>query len=339
MFIYIFLLVLLFAFRKSLSKEALVIIFMLLSAVCGLREYYVGEDTERYMEYYGYVSLTEGYMEVLWNMASYRAKLLHLNAYGFNLVISFITMLLVTIVCYKETKYPVLCLFFYYAFGFYIMMFNGMRQFLAISIVLVSFAFLGKRKYILSSAFIIFASLFHASSLIAFAAFFERYYRFSKKTIVLFTLLALALGMLLPEGLFISVAGRYAHDITENYGFRDSASALLYAGIFNAFFFLILDKLSNEDLENFWVRMFCLSMLVFNVVSKLAMGPRIMYYFTIVEVVALALLIQNKKNKKLEIYCYLFALVNFIRFMLPEFMKWGIRGSMLPYGFNFNIFM
>lgn len=89
------------------------------------------------------------------------------NTWFFLFVIALIQGLIVLSVFRKYSEDYLLCVFLFLASSDYISwMFNGIRQFLAVTIVFSAVNFMIKKKIIKYIAIVLFASLFHASALI-----------------------------------------------------------------------------------------------------------------------------------------------------------------------------
>ncbi len=340
MYIYLFLLVILLIVSKTgANNKILLSIFIVLAVVLGFRSDSVGMDTYPYIRYYAYVSdLTDGYMERGWNIMLFFFKMMGFSAYGFNFIVALLTLIPYYIVgiSFKDKKISGYILFLLYSLGFYLLMFNGMRQFLAMSLILMGYKFLENKRIVLFIFFVLLATTIHTSSFLAFALLFIFKIRLNTKKTFIALSLTYVTGIFLGETFFLSVTGKYAHDIYD-FGFRNSFMYTLVVGLLtNAFTIYIYEK--NTSLQNnFWVKCNVVSVIVLNLLSNLVIGPRIVYIFSITSVFALALYLRYS-SKQVYLLTYLYSIVTFSRFILPEILAYGREGSLVPYSMTFLLF-
>lgn len=341
---YIFSLLILFFFSiKGYDKRGLIIILLFLSFFLGFRDETVGEDTSSYVEYYDLLSLDifSGYMEKGWNLIAVICKQFSFSAYVFNFVVAIITLMAICPVCtqFNNKKINGVAVFLLFSLGFYLHMFNIMRQFLAISIVLIGYSYLAKgqkKKFIIT---ILIASFVHLASLFALLMVFYDKFRFTTKKAILLLLSSFLMGIIASESFFLLFAGKYAHDVVDETGIRSGfVLYLLTMGLFTNVFTIWLYKIVPELKNNAWVKFNIISVVVFNLMSRLVWGTRVVYFFSICSIIAYSLYAVNTKKKIVPFMIYLFAIVTFIRYLAPEVLKYGIEGSLVPYAMNFQIF-
>lgn len=90
----------------------------------------------------------------------------------FKLVTAFASLIGVFDLCYRNTKRPVLALYFYVTIGNLFFIMTGMRQAIAMSICLLSIRFIQKRKIIPFVLLILLAAQFHHSAYIFLVMYF-----------------------------------------------------------------------------------------------------------------------------------------------------------------------
>ena len=328
---------------KGYNNRLLLLFILLLSFFLGFRAETIGEDTSAYIEYYDLLSLSilSGYMEKGWNIIAITCKYLGLSAYGFHFVVALMTLLPFYYVCaqFKNSKVNGLVVFLLYTLGFYFHMFNIMRQFLAISIVLIGYAQLAKgckRNFIIC---IIIASFIHLASLFVLIMVIFEKIKLNTYRVIWLLLLSFIIGIVASESFFLLFAGKYAHDIVDDTGIR--AGILLYiltVGLLTNLFTIWLYKRVPELRNNAWVRFNILSVIVFNMMCNLVWGARLVYYFSICSVFAYSFYAVHTNKKIISWAIYLFAIITFTRYLVPEFLKYGIDGSMIPYEMNIQLF-
>ena len=321
------------------SYEVFFIAVLTLAFFLGFRGENVGADTLRYIEYYNYMEYGLGYMEICWNLMSVTIKHLGFSAYAFHFIIACLTLSMISFVLtrFHDKQINWLGLFFLYSLGFYLLMFNGMRQLFAGSIVLIGFYNLAVNRNKSFFFFVLLATLFHGSSIFALSAYLLRWLKLNQ-TRILFSLIAtLLIGLLASNEFFTAVAGKYAHDI-DTYGYRDSlAYTIIVGGLSNLFFLYIYNASEPKLQESFWTKLYFLSILVLNLTINIVIGPRIVYVFSICQVVAFSLFARYTKRQDAKALLYLFGIITFFRFILPEATK--TEESLIPYYYTFQIYL
>lgn len=342
MWFYLVLLLILFGLSFHRRRLLLFIVMLLtLAFFLGFRGKTVGADTARYVEYYNYMKNGIGHMEIGWNVLLLSIKSLGVSAYAFHFLIALFTLGLIGFVLtrFHDRQINMLGLFFTYSLGFYLLMFNGMRQLFAGAIVLFAFYFLSVERNKLFVLLVVVASFFHLSSIVALAAFFLRWIRLTSFVIIISLIVTMLIGLTASDGFFVSLAGKYAHDI-ESYGYRDSiAYTILVGGLSNLFFLYLVNQVVKEDidfLDSIWMKLYFLSVVVMNLTINIVIGPRIVYVFSICQVVVFSLLTRRFTNPQARALLYLFGIVTFFRFIIPEISR--TEESLIPYYFTFQLF-
>lgn len=340
MFIFIVLLILLFVVsRVGLKKRGLWIWTFILAFILGFRGSSVGDDTERYIKYYYGTdfALGVGYMEPGWTYISTYFRNIGFSAYFFHFLIALVTLSCFTYVISKEDDKKVRgqALFFLYTLGFYLYMFNGMRQFLAIGICFVAFYVITKGKNILGILLILFSSLFHTSALVALSFVFVKRLKLTIVNSIMMFIASLVMGVFILRGVMSVLAGGYAHIIDEH-GFRTSMSFVFFVCITTCVLFLWLIDKKPMLKDNIWMKLFFVSIIVQNVLCQVVYGPRIVFYFSTAQIIALAIVYKETKDSLVRMVIYLYAFVTFFRYLIPELYRKD--ESLLPYYMTFQIF-
>lgn len=340
MYIYFYLLIILLIISiRGVNNVATLIVMFAMAVVLGFRSDNVGADTLPYIGYYEYVtSLTEGHMEKGWNVMCVVGNKLGFSPYGFNFIIALLTLTpyYLVAISFKDRKLSGYILFLLYSLGFYLLMFNGMRQFMAMSLVLCGYKCLEKNKIHYFFILVFLATAIHVSSLLAIALLPMLKIKFNTTRVLIVFLLTFIAGIFLGKTFFMSVAGKYAHDV-ESFGLRNSMTYTFVVGLLTNLFTLFLYIKTPSLQNNFWIKCNVVSVIVLNLLSNLVIGPRIVYIFSITSVFALSLYMKysNKTNINL---IYLYAIVTFSRFIVPEILAYGNVGSLVPYSITFQLF-
>lgn len=341
--IYFFLFFFFFFFSFwGLGKKSSFLVVFLLSIILGFRSERIGIDTSTYIEYYDSLSLDifSGYMEKGFNLVAVICKFFNLSAYGFNFVVALMTLFpyYYIITRFGNEKINGYGLFFLYSLGFYFLMFNGIRQFLAMSFILLGYDRLDRGKMAAFIMLVIIASFIHLSSLSAFLMIIITRMKLTLKKVFVLLLVSYVIGVLANENFLGSIAGRYASHV-DNFGLRDNMLYSLTIGLLSNLFFFWLFRCDSSLSDNNWIKFNVLSIVVLNLMSNLVMGPRLVYIFSITSIVAMSLYMNsNKLNKLVKSIAYLYATITFARFIIPELLSSGLDGSLVPYEIEFHIF-
>ena len=229
-------------------------------------------------------------------------------------------------------------LFFLYSLGFYFLMFNGMRQFLAMSILLLGYANLAKGSTRRFFFFVVCACFIHLSSLCAILMYFVSKIRLTTKRVVYSLLASFVFGAFANAAFFEAIAGKYIANV-DGYGLRSGLLYIFTVGLLTNMFFFWLYNCNLSLRNNLWVKYNLFSIVILNIMANLVIGPRIVYIYSISSVVALSLYAsQTSENKLVRPVIYLYSIVMFIRFLVPEVITMGFEGSLIPYDMNFQIF-
>lgn len=154
--------------------------------VSGLR-YNVGADYSSYVRIFNHISI--GYYDKgLEQGFIWLVKLIQFFSTDYMwmfLIVSFITIYLVFLVIRKESKSPLLSVYLYITAGLFFASFNGMRQFLSISIMFYSIRYIKERNLFKFLLCMIPAILFHYSSIFYLFLYFIYGKKYKNSTIVM----------------------------------------------------------------------------------------------------------------------------------------------------------
>lgn len=342
MTVYLFFFFILFLLSlKGINKFLMLIIIIALSIVLGFRANQIGVDTNNYIDYYNSLSLDifSGYMEKGWNFIAVTCKCLGLSAYGFNFVVAILSLFPFYYVAStnKDNHINGYIIYFLYSLGFYFLMFNGMRQFLAISILLLGYSCLAKGESRKFFVYVSLASLVHLSSLCAILMYFVGKIRLTSRRVAFVLLTTYILGLIANEFFFSAIAGKYIANV-EEFGLRSGLLYALTVGLLTNLFFFWLYKCQPSLANNLWIKYNLFSIMMMNIMSNLIIGPRIVYIFSITSIVALSLYASLKSvNNVIKPVIYLYSFVVFLRFLVPELLTVGLDGCLIPYEINLQI--
>lgn len=321
--------------NRKINVVLFAILLFALAILSGLRAESVGTDTGTYKELMGYIANGRGeYIEKGWLWVN---EVVLFWEGGFTALLVVTSILVLGPVAYviaKASPNPMLSLFFYYSMYLYLNSFNMMRQAVAISFVFLGFYFLTKRKDLYFFLSLLAGCLFHASALVAIL--YYMFYKVSfKDSLTKWMLVStLIVGLLAAKASILSlVLGPYAVYLESDvFGYRPSiALPLIMTLLLNALYYFV-DK-THRSVDKIWLKLFMFSVLLTNLTFQLALGTRIVLFFSISQVILFPLYLKNNKIKEKNL---VFTLV-IVYFSLIFFKILMNNGSdVFPYKFFFN---
>lgn len=299
---------------------------LVLSFIAGGRSELIGVDTHNYKDIYGWIADGISYpIEPGWYFLN---KLINELGGNFNLllwIVSLMTLIPIGIVCVKCSENPQLSLFFYYSLYAYLNSFNVMRQFLAISFVLLAYSYVFQRgKFFVC---ILLAFIFHYSAVVSVVVILLNNILLTKKRIINGLVATFLLGLFFNNTIFSFLTGSYAGYLETDIGYRDNFQlvvimCIMMNGLYLFFYFTIME----EYRQNFWTKVFFVAIMVMNLSMQLELGTRILLYFTLSQIIFYPIYFKHNivRNKMCIIFCVLF-------YVASVFMKILILGSQNEY--------
>lgn len=164
------------------NKEFNIFLFTVLAGIiCGLRNPDNGVDTQNYYAIYHQLSSMGSYSiladssdyEIGFRFLAYLVSVFSSDPSVFIFFTSFITSVLIGFFIYYNTdeKYYWIACFLFVCLGMYSMLFNIIRQYLAIAVACNFFTFMQKDKYIHALIILVISILFHNSLIIMLPIF------------------------------------------------------------------------------------------------------------------------------------------------------------------------
>ena len=207
--------------QAKIQKIFLVVSSIILALFTGLRDRYTGTDTWNYGDtFIRTVHISKFSTAMNSDMKNgeygYRAWTWLISRFTSNPNVFFTITAVIFAVClavyiYKNSQNPFFSMVLYYTVGMFGFQMSGIRQAMAMAILLISFEFIKKRKLIWFLMAVYIASLFHNSALAFVPAYFISYLKMDFKSFSLYTL-----GLM-----FFSVYGEKAANllfsVNENY--------------------------------------------------------------------------------------------------------------------------
>ncbi len=275
---------------------------LVLSIIAGLRADTVGTDTFTYREIFDGISsgIRLG-IEPGWFLLNKAISWVG-GGYQFLLwVVSILTLFPVSLVIIKESPNKQFSLFAYYSLYFYLNSFNGMRQFMAISIILLAYTILIKGKYWRFILLVLLASMFHFSALIALVALFIRKIKITSTRLTIALALSFIMGMIITNDLLTLFAGKYAvylADTNPNATRESMASVIVMTLLLNGLVFWLYYSGSQIVRNNIWFKFFIAGIILHNLTIQFTLGARLILYFTVAQIILYPLYISDNRVKQ-----------------------------------------
>lgn len=204
------------------------------------------------------------------------------NSQFFLGVCAFVSVLPIGLYTYKQSKLPLLSICIYAGLPAFIICFSGLRQSIAIGIIILSIFCIEKHKKVLFVLAVLFASAFHSSAVIFLIAYPLYYVKFNNVTKLIFVM-ALPVIYLLREPLFVIFSQLFKDDAE-----IESTGAITLFIVFSLIYlFLIFFADDSDRQQNGLVNLFYMACVcqAFGGVYNTAI--RVGYYFMVSLVIAL----------------------------------------------------
>jgi hypothetical protein len=326
----------LYIYNNKLIKYYYIVISLFLILLLTLRHDYVGADTQNYRWIYDYLGGTNiqtalSYIDPSFVMVNKLLAYFHCDFRVLLFVQSLLYICTITHLIKNNSEIPALSYFLFMTFGYYIFA-TTMRQAIALSLTIIAFEQIKKKKMMLFIMFVILASTFHYSALIFLPAYWFDKFKFNKKTIFLIIALTVFIFALRKHiGLFILGLNKNEYLITETGGYF---LLLFYVA------FLILGILYKK---NFIIHSHNNKMLFYFIAATVALIPlakinpaffRITNYYAIFIILYIPNLIasiRDKGTKSIIFICMIALGLFYFYYKIPSY---GIR--MHPYIFYWD---
>lgn len=165
--------------KEKKNKIFLIISFLQMFIIAAIRNIDVGTDLQNYIpfyercETYSWAQILEpGLKEYGYRIYNKVLSLLSISDQLFLTITAGISLIGVYYIIKKYSKNYFLSTYIYIAFNFYIFIFSGLRQSIAMSIGMLSIKYIDERKFCKFLILILLASTFHMSALILLLMYF-----------------------------------------------------------------------------------------------------------------------------------------------------------------------
>lgn len=213
-------------------------------------------------------------------------------------------------------------------------MFNGIRQFMAVTISLFAFEFILHKKYVPAVIIILFASLFHQSALLLIPfIFIVQGKAWNKKTLMFMVIVILSVAFVGRFTNLLDVAlenTQYENVVSDWKEFNDDGTNIFRVLVYSVPALLSLvgiryAKEARDPIINFCTNMSIVSMgfyLVSMVTSGIFIG-RIPIYFSLYNYILLPWELENMFTKRSGRLVYIIMILAYLAFYIYQIRLWG----------------
>lgn len=272
--------------RKVFYRASIISFFFVLFFLTAFRSHTVGADTYNYSTMFSRFASWSFAHDFQYKEPAFAVlcKIISLFTNDFQwllIVVSIISIVPVAIVYIYEVEYPITTIVLLLSISNFYMFFSGMRQSIAISLGMIAFLFVRKKKFIPFLLIAVLAFFFHRTALILILMYPLYHIRIVKKSLF-FVIPAMVLMFIFNQPIFEFLQGIISD--YEGVGDTDTGAVtmLLMLIAFSVFAFVIPDdELMDEDdigMRNFLLMATAVQMFVPLNLYVMRMG----YYFLII---------------------------------------------------------
>lgn len=294
---------------------------LVFAALIGFRGETVGTDTVDYMIMYnGFKDGYNGYPEPIYGYIGYWGQMFGLSFKYFQFLLFLFCLLFVFRLAKKQMHINMMSIYLLYSLFYICYAMNINREILACFIVLCGYLYLSHitiKNRVIFVFFLLIASGFHLSALFLLPVTFIDKARFSQNVTKWIIIFSLMIGMSISIESFLPFVGKYGDTLLEDVNYRDASKIL--KGIFLSVFFMIeyfyIVKVVRRDfLNNIYLKIYALGLIVNNLFIKQNYGLRFFIYFNIVQVLLLPLVVNNciTNKRKIEVMLSLYLGIYFL---------------------------
>ena len=260
-------------------------------ALIAFRAASMGNDTGGYLKFFDQMVDTPWDKIFVVNSASYEfepgfvlfEKLITLVTHSpqvYQVIYSSIYLISVVTFANQLEKHNFSFLFFFATMGTYTFMFTGVRQCLAMSICLLSYTFIKKRKFIPFLLLLILAFTFHKSAILFIAAYFI----YNRKIGWINTIIYSAFAVF--AYLYIDVIQEWFNDkLDYDYGVEETGNGFIFFAVialvtaFSFFMILFYKKKAPESMGLLNIGVIALVMWLLRLATRVAERPSLYFLF------------------------------------------------------------
>ncbi len=280
---------------------SLPVFFIFLFLMLSCRSISVGRDLHNYNYIWNrdasssLLKIIQEWNEPLFKIYNYLTHSISDNFQWYLTITAAITLLPLAYTYCKDKSHPFVKIAIFVNMSTFVMLFSGIRQSIAISLGVVCFELIKRKKNIWFVIVAIIASLIHASGFMIFALFPLYYIRFKRKHL-LFVVPAIGVLFAFNRYVFIFLATIFRDDTVEISSTGAIGSLALFI-VFSVVSYILSDE-SKMDEESYALRNILLFAVCLQSFASLhALAMRMNYYFIIFIPLAMAKCFSDADNK------------------------------------------
>lgn len=286
------------------NKMTLILFFLIFFVLLALRDISVGKDLRTYEIIFERCRVTsfDNLSQFEWEFGYIvytKIVSILLSSYRLYLILSALIMLIPIYKLYSvEKKYSYLAILLFVNMPCFLMIFSGLRQAIAISVGIVAYIVLEKRRYILSGILILLAVSFHMSAFVLVLIYPAFFLKIKTKDLIFIVPVIFVIYICRVPIIQFMIRLMPSHYM-EFYGDIEKTGAvgmMILFVIFSVFSFVILDEnsMSNRD---YFMRNVLLIATVFQFFVPIhGLVQRASYYFLIFSPVSILRVVQAPKK-------------------------------------------
>lgn len=276
-----------------------------LTIMIAFRDLSVGTDSNSYynMYYWAGTNGYKGYPEPLYGYLEVLFYKLGLSFWEFQFILFAFAFTLMYKVIIRWSPNPSFSIFAYFGLYFAMYAMNATRQMIAVSIILYAYGCLAGGGWKKFCFWILIASGFHTSSLLALLVLFIKKLKIrSFKFVLITSFISLFIGFMLPVSALLFLSGDYSHylqDVDGN-GLRTTyrlQQAFALSFFWTTLYMICISNIKESLINNFWLKLYYIGMIANNICMKAEQGLRIVWIFSIAEIIAFPMIIANSTTR------------------------------------------
>ena len=334
------------AYQKNHNSSVyLIFCAITLILLIGLRDQMVGTDTAGYCreflsvkEYSGldnpwqYFSTEKGFVALNLMLAQitdhYYVFLTTIGTIGIGCTLYSISI---------NSESRVLSLFLYIALGYYLFGFAATRQFIAMSIYMLSFSYLLKGDFKRYCIVVIVAALFHQTVLIAIPLYYFFRMTYSKKTLALVVVGGVVVGFLIPRIMTYAATVEERYAVYTEYSGGGELFTLFYT-VIAIFFINQRSKIKENALQRYdiYLNMLIFGSLIYLVVTFSNLYGEVTRFAAYFQIASIFIWVELYRNRKIKLE-RAFWITVFVVHLAYFYIYLDKIGHIAPYILNGNL--
>lgn len=288
------------------NKTGFCFTLLFFSILIGFRGEDVGMDTHTYKEMYKWLG-NDGYNGYPAEIGyAYLNIFFYRSGFGFSFfqwALTCAMMFLIGRTVWKYSPKPQYSLFVLYALFFVFYTMNVFRQMLAVSIVLYGYDFLCNKQRTRFVICVLVATLFHYASIVALGLLFIGKLELKPMLCCVVLILSILLGgFLFSDSLLVYLSGPFAVYLQGHHdGFRsgERVGLALLLAVFWSCLCICVFLFSKKSYRNdFWYKIYFLSVVINNLLIRTELGLRVVFFFSIVQIIIFPLFLTCNRLKQ-----------------------------------------